>query len=99
MELTARRFRTLIRKKYQDITWVSAKIEGTRLYIEVQERPEGRNIRRRRVRTSGCACRSDCFPDGVVVSITTRAGTPQVLAGDTVSEGDVLVSGTVELFR
>ena len=89
---------TLIRKKYQDITWVSAKIEGTRLYIEVQERLKGETS------GAGASGRPDVPADliasrgGVVVSITTRAGTPQVLAGDTVSEGDVLVSGTVELF-
>lgn len=35
--------------------------------------------------------------DGVIVSIVTRTGIPQVHAGDTVTKGDILISGRIDV--
>ena len=88
---------TLIRKKYEDITWVSEKIEGTRLYLEVQERLKGAEDEEDSVLDEDTASDLIASHDGVIVSITTRQGTPLVTAGDSVKAGDILVSGAVDI--
>ena len=95
--IDCKELQTLLRKKYEDITWVSAKIEGTRLYLEIQERIRGANSEEASDRSADQATNLIASHDGVVVSVTTRQGTPQVLAGDTVSKGDILVSGAVDI--
>lgn len=84
-----------IRAEFDDITWVSAKIEGTHLYIEIKERLRILDVTDSNQENAP----SDLIAteDGIVESITTRQGTPLVMAGDEVSRGDILVSGTVEL--
>lgn len=82
---------SILRSKYNNITWVSAEIRGTRLIIhikendstvtEVENSTDGRDI----VATE----------NGVVTSIITRNGTPLVKVGDTVEKGQMLVSGVV----
>lgn len=83
-----------IRKEFDDIVWVSVYIRGTRLMIKVKEN-------------------TDTFPseapveeqpqdivaekNGRITSIVTRSGVPLVRPGDEVKEGDVLVSGRVEV--
>ena len=88
---------TMIRKKYEDITWVSAKIEGTRLYLEVQERLKGAESQESASEDCGQAVSLVASCDGEIVSVTTRQGTPVVKAGDKVSKGDVLISGAVDI--
>ena len=34
---------TLLRREFDDITWVSARISGTRLYVDIQERLKEQN--------------------------------------------------------
>lgn len=95
--IDCKELQTLIRKKYEDITWVSAKIEGTRLYLEVQERLKGAEDEEDSASNEDPAADLVASHDGVIVSITTRQGTPLVAAGDSVKAGDVLVSGTVDI--
>ncbi len=85
---------TMLRKQFDDITWVSARLSGTRLYLTVQERVEG---------TSGGTVSGEAPADlvadyaGTVDSIVVRSGTPLVEKGDSVEPGDILVSGRVDI--
>ncbi len=89
-----------IRKEYNDIVWVSASIDGSRLKIQVKENedtfpekdasvvPDGREEKPVDLIASA---------DGVITEIVTRSGVPQVHVGDTVKKGDILVLGRVEV--
>lgn len=95
-----------IRAQYDDIVWVSASIDGSRLRIQIKENedtfqkeikedenpvnPEESVIHPTDLIASG---------DGVITSIITRSGTPMVHVGDTVKKGDILVSGRVEVLN
>ena len=91
-----------IRKEYDDIIWASAYLKGTRLMIKVKENSdrviagdnEGTN-------DSVSGIPSDIFADkdGLILEIITREGVPMVHAGDEVKQGDLLVSGTVEVLN
>ena len=83
-----------IRRDYPDIIWVSVKIQGTRLLVDVQETAR----EKKQEDTGGSGKDLIADHDGVVESIVTRSGTPCVKKGDRVKKGDVLVSGCLELF-
>lgn len=87
-----------IRKEYNDIVWVSASIDGSRLKIQIKENED--TFPEEEKETSA----EDEKPvdlvataDGVITKIVTRSGVPQVHVGDTVKKGDILVLGRVEV--
>lgn len=82
-----------LRKEYNDIGWVSAEIKGTRLIIKIVETnmPE---MKEKVTKPSHIIATKD----GLVTSIITRAGTPNVAVGSVVKKGDVLVSGILQIF-
>lgn len=114
-----------IRKEYDDIVWVSASIDGSRLRIQIKENedtfkdekeqnPDDQNPEQMDASASDSAqpevSKSEngqteqkepkdliASKDGVITSIITRTGVPMVHVGDTVSKGDILVSGRVEV--
>ena len=105
-----------IRKEYDDIVWVSASIDGSRLRIQVKENED--TFRRKATneaegstndkneQDNGPDSQEDTTPkdliaseDGVITSIITRSGVPQVHVGDTVKKGDILVSGRIEVLN
>lgn len=80
-----------IRSEYDDITWVSARIDGTRLVIQVKENSE-------RIQEETKEDVPSCLyaaKSGVISEMVTRSGVPQVKAGDEVEAGKLLVSGEV----
>ncbi len=81
-----------LRNNFNDMTWVSAEIDGTKLTIYIKENDEdfveAQNI---------TECDLVATKSGVVNGIVTRSGTPQVKVGDTVEAGDILVSGIVNI--
>ena len=82
-----------VREKYPEITWVSAKLEGTRLTLEVQEGIfTGDDMSKEQTASSLAAEK-----DGTIVKMVTRAGVPLLHPGDTCKKGDILVSGVLEL--
>lgn len=85
-----------IRKEFDDIIWVSASIEGTRLIIHVRENTDTFDMK-----ADNEMAPSDIIAqkEGIIVEMITRNGVPLVKEGDTVKEGDVLVSGTVEVLN
>lgn len=90
-QMDCKKIQMLIRREFEDITWVSARISGTCLYVDVQERlPEKQTSEETEDAQDLVA-----DYDGVVTSITTRSGTPVVQKGTAVKKGAVLVSGLV----
>lgn len=85
-----------IRKEFDDIIWVSASIQGTRLIVQIKENTDKIYTAEDQEET---AAPTDIVAakDGVISSIITRSGVPQVHEGDTVKAGDVLVKGNVEV--
>ena len=83
-----------LRLAYEDISWVSARIEGTVLKIELKEGKvltpdEDEDTPGNIVATQ----------DGVITSIVTRSGTARVAPGDVVQTGDILIEGNVDIYN
>ena len=85
-----------IRREYNDIVWVSASIDGSRLKVQIKENED---TFREEADVSENEHPTDLVAetDGVITEIVTRSGVPQVHAGDTVKAGDILVSGRIEV--
>lgn len=86
---------TNIRKQFNDITWVSASLEGCKLIISVQENTD--TIQANQETKAASDIVSDV--DGYITEIVTRNGVPNVKSGDEVKKGDILVSGTVPVMN
>ena len=84
----------LLRKKYNDITWVSAELKGTRLIIHIKE-----NFDTNIAKIEDTPYNIISNVNGVVDSIITSSGVPLVKSGDEITEGQVLVSGSVALLN
>lgn len=84
---------TALRNKFEGITWVSARLSGTRLYIHIKENEVMLEIPVKD-ETPGDLVASE---DGIISSIVVRSGTAVVKAGDVVKKGQVLVSGRVPI--
>lgn len=82
-----------IRQAFPNVTWVSARIQGTRLLIDVKENVDGY----RQEEKDEEPCSLTAVRDGTVVSIVTRAGTPAVAEGSVCAAGDTLVNGAVPI--
>lgn len=84
-----------IRKSFDEIIWVSASLDGTRLIIHVKENADTF------VAGDKENAPSDIIADksGTVVEMITRNGIPQVSVGSEVVQGDLLVSGIVEVLN
>lgn len=81
-----------IRKQYNDIGWVSAQIDGTKLIVRIKETNMPSLYDKQTIPVHMIANR-----DGTVYSIVTRSGTPMVKALDEVKAGDILISGVVNI--
>jgi len=84
-----------IREYFDGISWVSVRILGTKLVLNVKENyvsidmTEGRE-----------GVRDDLYAgtSGTIVQMITRKGVPQVKVGDSVNTGDILVVGEVPIY-
>lgn len=83
----------LIRSEYNDINWVSAMIDGTKLIIKVKENTGLLTIEEETIRS----CHLIANESGKIVSMITREGVPMVSVGDEVEKGQLLVSGILQL--
>lgn len=82
-----------LRETFDNITWASAYITGTKLVIHIKENNE---IEKQPIeREIGKSIVADY--DGCITGIVTRSGTPMVHPGDVVKKGDILVSGIIEV--
>lgn len=94
-----------IRQDFDIVTWTSAKIDGTRLEIQIKENEvaagtEGQKGNEEKEKTN-YEYGSDLIAqeDGIVVSMVTRKGVPQVAVDAEVKKGDVLVAGSVPVYN
>lgn len=87
-----------IRKNYNDIVWVSASIHGTRLLLQIKENEMIEQVdsdNEKEEHGSDIVSTEKC----IIKEIITRKGNPLVTEGMEVNEGDVLVTGIVEVFN
>jgi similar to stage IV sporulation protein len=82
-----------LRENFPNVTWTSIYFEGTKLYIEVKENEK---TEPQLSETKGTDIIAD--EEGVITSIVTRNGVPNIKAGDTVEKGQLLVSGSVPVY-
>lgn len=85
-----------IREEFSQVTWTSARLDGTRITIQIKENdlPTSQE-RKQEAQKYEEGADMVALQSGVVASILTRAGVPQVKEGDAVEKGTVLVSGLV----
>ncbi len=97
-----------IRQDFEIVTWTSARIDGTRLVIQVRENEVdtggekmGEITGQEEIKTAKNEFGSDLVAeeDGVIVNMVTRQGVPQVSVGMEVKKGDILVSGSVPVYN
>lgn len=81
-----------VRQNYPEVTWVSARIEGTRLILTMKE---GIFAEETREQQEPCSIKAN--EGGTIVKMVTRAGVPQMKPGDVCREGDLLVLGRLDL--
>ncbi|MGI6094367.1 MAG: sporulation protein YqfD [Lachnospiraceae bacterium] len=84
-----------LRRNFPDIIWVSAKIQGTRLILQIQENTDRYTVKENADSTS--AIDLVAGKTGTIVSIVTRSGTPLKKEGDTCEAGEILVQGRVDI--
>lgn len=85
-----------IREEFSQVTWTSAKLDGSKVTVQIKENdlPTGEE------RDESSAKFKDgaelvASKTGVIAKILTRSGVPQVKKGDEVEKGALLVSGLV----
>lgn len=80
-----------IRLERDDVSWVGINIEGTNAVIKLvkaDEKPE--------IIDEEEYCNIVAERDAVILKVTAQNGTPLVKEGDTVTNGDILISGWME---
>lgn len=82
-----------IRTSFPEITWVSARVSGTRLLIHIKENEVLSAVPEK----DETPCDLVASQSGVITSMVVRQGTAQVSVGDEVEEGQVLVSSRVPI--
>lgn len=82
-----------LRAEYEGLTWVSVRLAGTKLTVHVKENevPMTREV----PEEEPCDLAASCA--GTITRMIVRSGVPLVKAGDTVEEGQLLVSGTIPI--
>lgn len=84
----------LLRQNYPDITFVSARVRGTRLLLTIQEEALTEDLQKTQF-----PCDLVSNLDGEIVNMVIRNGTPQVKTGDICKQNDILVSGEVQIMN
>lgn len=82
-----------LRSAFTEITWVSARVSGTRLLVKIKENQVISSIPAADESPRDIVAQKD----GVITSIIVRQGVPMVSVGDQVKKDDVLVSGTLNV--
>ena len=82
----------LLRKEFEDITWVSAELKGTCLIIHIKE-----NFDKKVVEEETSPYHLVSNVTGIIDTVITRHGVPLIKTGDSVEPGQKLISGILEL--
>ena len=86
-----------LRIQFPVITWVNVVIDGTCLIIDIKENDYLSGYTEND--TSSEYGNLIALEQGTVSSIVTRSGVPQCKAGDTVSQGQILVTGEIPIYN
>ena len=91
-----------LRKEYNDIVWVSASLDGSRLKIQIKENEDALPIisstqTDKSNKTDSLPADLVASTDGIITNLITRTGIPQVHIGDSVTKGTLLVSGQIDI--
>lgn len=81
-----------LRANFEDIIWISVEKKGAMLNVYVKEN-EGDSVKHYSTSPSSIFSTTN----GTIYSIMTRQGNALVHKGDTVNDGDMLVSGDIEI--
>ena len=82
-----------MRNEFSEITWVSARVSGTRLLVKIKEN----EVLSRIPEKDETPCDLVAKSDGVITSMIVRKGVPKVSIGEQVTKGQILVSGLVPI--
>ena len=87
-----------LRKEYNDIVWVSASLDGSRLKIQIKENEDAFPIISstqpdKSNKTDPLPADLVASTDGIITKLITRTGIPQVHIGDSVTKGTYLYLG------
>ena len=82
-----------MRTSFPEITWVSARVSGTRLLIHIKENEVLQTIPEK----DDAPCEIVASQAGTITAMVVRRGVAQVSVGDEVEEGQVLVSARVPI--
>lgn len=84
-----------ILSSFDEVSWVSIEKKGCSLRIIVKEKSDVVDL------VDEAQYRKDLYAknDGVIVSIITRSGVPNVKKGDRVKKGDLLVCGEIPIYN
>ncbi len=88
-----------LRRNYEIVTWTSARIDGTRLVVQIKENDLQPIPEEETSQEDGAGYDLAAVKDGTVVSIITRMGVPLVAEGSEVKKGDILVQGGVPILN
>lgn len=84
-----------IRREFDVVTWTSARLDGTRLVIQIKE--NSKEIpKTEEPETAGMDL--EATKGGRIVGMVTRSGVPMVKIEDEVEAGETLVSGAVPVY-
>lgn len=95
-ELDIESLEKAIRKQFNNVTWTSARLEGTKLTVDIKENDVAL-VPAVKEDEGGKDLVAEY--DGTVVSMIVRSGVPKVAIGDTVTQGTVLVEGKVPIYN
>lgn len=85
-----------IRRCFPQVTWASARLDGTKLLINIKEN-DAPIIIQEPDTTPGSDLVAEY--DGVIVAMIVRSGVPKVAIGDSVEQGAVLVEGRIPVYN
>lgn len=94
-QVDCKEIQSMIRIAFPDIIWVSAEVKGTRLLIRVRENMDTETTEEpveTEAKTDLAAARA-----GIITSVLVRKGRALVNPGEEVEEGQLLVSGRLEI--
>lgn len=86
-----------LRKEFPDITWVSAKLTGTRLMLEVKENESYQKEKQLQKKEMPCDLRAQ--KDGIILSMIVRKGKAKKKIGENCSKNEILVSGKIPIIN
>ena len=85
-----------IRRQFDIVTWTSARLDGTKLVIQIKE--NSRKTPQIEV-ADGEGMDLEATKKGKIVDMVTRSGVPLVKIEDEVEKGEILVSGAVPVYN